>query len=156
MTVLHRVATYHGTQQTPQGSIYAYKTICGTPIATPLLLKQDQVITLGATPHAQCAKCFAQTKGVRVIEGDRPVASHTGDPGALASSPILNRGRGPIHDERGNVIPPAQESGGTNGTPLTAADDLRLLNIKETHRGEDAVLRTEIDDLGRLESNDFG
>jgi hypothetical protein len=155
MTVLHRIATYHGHQPTQKGAVHAYRTTCGSQIATPLILAENQVITIGPKPHVQCAKCFADVKGRRVIEGDRPVANPINNPGVLASSPILNKGRGPIYDERGNMIPPAQETGGTNGQALHINND-KTLHIKDTYRGEDAVLRTEIDDLGALESNDFG
>ena len=156
MTILHRIATYHGCQSTPNGPLHAYRTTCGAPIATPLVLQENQAITLGPKPHVECAKCFAHVKGRRVIEGDRPVANPISNPGALASSPLLNRSRGAIYDEHGNVIPPAQEAGGTNGDPLELPHDTKNLHIKETFRGEDAVIRTEIDDLGKLESNDFG
>lgn len=158
MTILHKIATYHGQQQTPNGAVHAYKTTCGTPIATPLILQQEQVITIGVAPHVQCARCFPpqQIHGKRIIEGDKPVVNPHHSPGVLAPSPVMQRGRGPIYDERGNIIPPAQESGGTNGQDLSVPNDNKQLHIKDTFRGEDTVIRTEIDDLGTLESNDFG
>lgn len=56
--LLHVINTFHGTADQAGKIVYCYKAKCGAEIFSLAPFNQNQVITVGKPPNAQCAKCF--------------------------------------------------------------------------------------------------
>ena len=154
MTLFHRINAYYGKKLYNEQELHAYKAVCGAEIIGAVIFKQFQTVAVGQAPHAQCAKCFggrSPNDAVHIIEGDRPVANPNHNANALQTPRPAA-----MYDEHGRLIP-IGETGGTTGQEFTDPYNTKALNVKDTQRGEDRILRTEIaDPLGTIERNDFG
>lgn len=154
--LFHKIATYHGKQTHNGTDFHAYKAICGAQIIAASVFKQDQLVSVGNPPHAQCARCFKAHQaqpGHRIIEGDRPVA----DPSKGGFHVNTPRVDGQMLDDQGNPISAPVDMSGIIATATDDPYSNKTLGVRRTQREGDQILRTEIQDpMGNIESSDYG
>lgn len=153
--LMHKINSYWGKKVHDGKEFHAYKTICGTEIIAAQIFKQNQLISVGQEPHAQCAKCFkahqAQS-GNRVIEGDRPVA----DPDRGGFHVNTPRVDGQMLDDKGMPISAPINQTDIVGNAAMDPYSGKTLGVKKTQREGDRVIKTEVQDpMGDIESSDY-
>ncbi len=135
--LLHVVNTYHGTAEQMGQTVYCYKAKCGAEIFSLQPFKQNQIITVGKPPNAQCAKCFKG--GAPSKSNERSL--HDGDLSHV------------IRDENGNVAK-TEVDNSKMGVPAESSHQQSLRVLK--HAVEDPTDGKPKDDNGLGDLEDDG
>jgi hypothetical protein len=138
--LLHVINTYHGTADSAGKTVHCYKAKCGAEIFSLLPFNQNQVITVGRPPNAQCAKCFKG--GAPMKKNERPL--HDGN---LSHE---------VRDEFGNLAKTEVDES-KMGVPAEgpSVQSLKVLGHTNTDPTEARPIRDD-NGLGELEGGDFG